>query len=108
MNANYKENISEWLESHATDGRYEFEGDYKFRWTWIDDEGDACGVSELDALAFDVDCNGVRVVFAEFDDGSRMLDRLDYPNVAGDNFCDYLCDYLAEVDADLCMKRRNA
>lgn len=64
--------------------------DYNLAWTWFDDDGENCGTSKLEALKIDTDCNGVSFVSVEFDDRSEILDYLDYEDVLGNNFVEWL------------------
>lgn len=40
------------------------------------------------------DCNGSKVVFANFDDRTEVLDNLDYKDVTGNNFVEWLYNEL--------------
>lgn len=68
--------------------------DMGLAWTWYDDDGEDCGTSQVESLSVGEDCNGVQVVFVEFDDRTEVLDNLDYQDVLGYNFVEYLYDEL--------------
>jgi hypothetical protein len=68
--------------------------DMGLAWTWYDDDGEDCGTSQVESLSVGEDCNGVQVVFVEFNDRTEVLDNLDYQDVLGYNFVEYLYDEL--------------
>lgn len=68
--------------------------DMGLAWTWYDDDGEDCGTSKVESLSVGEDCNGVQVVFVEFDDRTEVLDNLDYQDVLGYNFVEYLYNEL--------------
>lgn len=69
-------------------GKFDLE-DLYLAWTWYDDDGEDCGTSQVISLRIhDGKC------FVEFDDRVELLDNLDYMDVLGSNFVDYLYDEL--------------
>lgn len=59
-------------------------------WTWYNDEGEDCGTSKVEELVTDLDVNGDMVVWVLFNDRTDTIFNLDYEDVLGNNFANYL------------------
>lgn len=89
---NNKSCVEAWLDANGRSFDFTDEDNdcSEFVWTWYNDEGENCGTSILESMSYDIDCNGEEIIMVSFDDRSCTLDSLDYENVFGDNFVDYL------------------
>ena len=81
--------LLDYIFSHTEDTYLDIE-DLGLAWTWYNDEGEDCGTSRVIALTTDLDKNLDMVAKVVFNDRNLDITTLDYYDVLGNNFANYL------------------
>lgn len=65
--------------------------DMELSWTWFDDDANNCGTSKVESLSVGTSVDGETLIFVEFDNReTATLDNLNYEDVLGNNFAQWL------------------
>ena len=64
--------------------------DMDLSWTWFDDDGNNCGTSRVESLSVGTSVDGETIIHVEFNDRESTLDNLNYEDVLGNNFTQWL------------------
>lgn len=65
--------------------------DMELSWTWFDDDAENCGTSKIESISVGTSVDGETLIFVEFDNReTATLDNLNYEDVLGNNFAQWL------------------
>ena len=84
------EDLADLIMEKGRDGKLNLE-ELSLQWTWFDDDADNCGSSLVESISMSTDVNGEQIIFVDFDNReSTNLDNLNYEDVLGNNFAQWL------------------